>query len=79
MSPVTGFSTTIEESIDGLTNSVIEVVTGRKYATTIVRVEHDQIAPLSQEGWRFDWAQQLSVGEVYGLLIPKAGREPFMG
>lgn len=64
----------IEEFIDGLTNSVVEVATGRKYATDIRRMELAEITPLSQEGWRFDWVRQLSVGEVYGLLIPKAGR-----
>lgn len=64
----------IEEFIDGLTNSVVEVATGRKYATEVQRMELAEVMPLSQEGWRFDWVRQLSVGEVYGLRIPKAGR-----
>ena len=64
----------IEEVIDGLTNSVVEVVTGRKYATEIHRMERAEIVALIDEGWRFDWARQFEVGEVYGLQIPKAGR-----
>jgi hypothetical protein len=64
----------IEEVIDGLTNSVVEIATGRKYATKIRRVELRDVMMLSQEGWRFDWVGQMDVGEVYGLQIPKAGR-----
>ena len=64
----------IEEVIDGLTNSVVEVATGRKYATDIHRMELAEIMTLSQEGWRFDWVRQLDVGDVYGLRIPKAGQ-----
>lgn len=64
----------IEEFIDGLTNSVVEVATGRKYVTEIHRIELAEIMTLSEEGWRFDWVRQLAVGEVYGLKVPKAGR-----
>ena len=64
----------LEEIIDGLTNSVVEVATGRKYVTKIRRMERAMIVALNEEGWRFDWARQLAVGDVYALLIPKAGQ-----
>ena len=64
----------LEEVIDGLTNSVVEVATGRKYATKISGLDVADILSLRQEGWRFDWVRQLGAGEVYGLRIPKAGQ-----
>ena len=64
----------IDEFIDKLTESIEDARTGRSFPTEISAASRDDLIGLSNDGWRFDWVQQLSDGEVYKLKASKLGR-----
>ena len=64
----------IDEFIDKLTESIEDAQTGRSFPTVISVASLDDLSGLANDGWRFDWVQQLSEGEVYKLTVPELGR-----
>ena len=50
----------IDEFIDKLTESIEDARTGRSFPTEISAASRDDLIGLSNDGWRFDWIQQLS-------------------
>ena len=64
----------IDEHIDKLTESIEDARTGRSFKTEITLANLDDVSGLATVGWRFDWVQQLSEGDVYKLMVPKLGR-----
>jgi hypothetical protein len=63
----------IDQRIDKLTESIEDARTGRSYQTNIRRANLVDVKSLASEGWRFDWAAEMSESEVYKLTAPKLG------
>ena len=63
----------IDQTIDKLTESIEDARTGRSYQTDIRRASLAEVKNLVSEGWRFDWAAEMSAAEVYKLTVPKLG------
>ena len=64
----------IDEFIDKLTESIEDAQTGRSFPTEISLTSMEDLSGIGHDGWRFDWVQQLSEGEVYKLKATKLGR-----
>jgi hypothetical protein len=55
--------------VDKLTNSIENTLSGEKFETKIVLMGKDDVAIIREDGWQFDWKQELRdvTREVYKL------------
>lgn len=60
--------------IDELTNSVIEVATGKSFSTSVKPTTIEELQSLEID-WQFDWIAEFDRGEVFKLIVSKLGRQ----
>lgn len=60
--------------IDELTNSVIEVATGKSFSTSVKPTTIEELQTLEID-WQFDWIAEFDRGEVFKLIVSKLGRQ----
>lgn len=58
----------ISQTIDRLTNSIVNIVTGDSFDTEVNEVKKSELKNL-QKAWKFNWYDEYSKGTVYKLTI----------
>lgn len=57
----------ISQTIDKLTNSIINRISGESFATDVIELKKEELKTL-KKGWKFDWNREFLIGKVYKLV-----------
>lgn len=58
----------INQKIDRLTNSIVNKLSGDSFDTDVMAISKTELKTL-KKGWKFNWIEEYSRGEVYKLVI----------